>query len=52
MGECSVILTLDSLGLKLTGKDVQGPPFFKWNNEENEGCWLITTLQAEATCPS
>jgi len=36
-GEWKIISTLDSLGLKLTGKDVEGPEFFKFNGEEKWG---------------
>lgn len=36
-GEWEVVSTLESLGLKLTGKDVEGPVFFKFNNEEKWG---------------
>jgi hypothetical protein len=31
MGEWTIISTLESLGLQLTGKDVEGPEFFKYN---------------------
>ncbi|MHA2852408.1 glycoside hydrolase family 43 protein [Paenibacillus lautus] len=37
MGEWKVISTLESLGLALTGKDVEGPEFFKFNGEEKWG---------------
>jgi hypothetical protein len=37
MGEWKIISTLDSLGLELTGKDVEGPEFFKFNGEEKWG---------------
>ncbi|WP_225228779.1 hypothetical protein [Bacillus sp. PS06] len=37
MGEWKVISTLQSLGLELTGKDVEGPQFFKFNGEEKWG---------------
>jgi hypothetical protein len=37
MGEWSIISTLDSLGLQLTGKDVEGPEFFKFNGEDKWG---------------
>lgn len=32
-----MISTLESLGLTLTGKDVEGPEFFKFNGEEKWG---------------
>lgn len=37
MGEWEVISTLKSLGLELTGKDVEGPEFFKFNGEDKWG---------------
>ncbi|ANY70023.1 hypothetical protein BBD42_28610 [Paenibacillus sp. BIHB 4019] len=37
MGEWKIISTLESLGLGLTGKDVEGPEFFKFNGEEKWG---------------
>ncbi|MCV4231417.1 glycoside hydrolase family 43 protein [Virgibacillus sp. LDC1] len=37
MGDWKVISTLESLGLTLTGKDVEGPEFFKFNGEEKWG---------------
>jgi hypothetical protein len=37
MGEWTFISTLESLGLRLTGKDVDGPEFFKFNGEEKWG---------------
>lgn len=37
MGEWTVISTLESLGLGLTGKDVEGPAFFRYNGEEKWG---------------
>ncbi|SFF44499.1 Transposase, partial [Paenibacillus algorifonticola] len=37
MGEWKVISTLESLGLELTGKNVEGPEFFKFNGEEKWG---------------
>ncbi|GMK40385.1 hypothetical protein PCCS19_34410 [Paenibacillus sp. CCS19] len=37
LGDWRVISTLESLGLGLTGKDVEGPQFFKFNNEEKWG---------------
>lgn len=36
-GDWTVISTLDSLGLQLTGKDVEGPEFFKFNGEDKWG---------------
>lgn len=36
-GEWSAVATLESLGLGLTGKDVEGPQFFKFNGEEKWG---------------
>lgn len=36
-GEWSIISTLESLGLELTGKEVEGPEFFKFNGEEKWG---------------
>jgi len=36
-GEWSVVSTLESLGLGLTGKDVEGPQFFKFNGENKWG---------------
>ncbi|RIX59532.1 1,4-beta-xylanase [Paenibacillus nanensis] len=35
--EWKTVSTLDSLGLRLTGKDVEGPEFFKFNGEEKWG---------------
>lgn len=37
MGEWKVVSTLESLGLELTGKDVEGPEFFQFNGEEKWG---------------
>ncbi len=37
MGEWKIISTLESLGLQLMGKDVEGPEFFKFNGEEKWG---------------
>jgi hypothetical protein len=37
LGEWTVISTLESLGLELTGKDVEGPEFFKFNGEDKWG---------------
>lgn len=37
LGEWDIISTLDTLGLELTGKDVEGPQFFKFNGEEKWG---------------
>jgi len=37
-GEWEKLSTLESLGLKLTGKDAEGPQFFKLNGEER---WVL-----------
>ncbi|MBB3113122.1 sucrose-6-phosphate hydrolase SacC (GH32 family) [Paenibacillus phyllosphaerae] len=37
MGDWEVISTLESIGLKLTGRDVEGPEFFKFNGEDQWG---------------
>ncbi|PWW02562.1 hypothetical protein DFQ01_109187 [Paenibacillus cellulosilyticus] len=37
LGDWQIISTLESLGLGLTGKDVEGPQFFKFNGEEKWG---------------
>jgi hypothetical protein len=37
MGEWTILSTLESLGLSLTGKDVEGPEFFKFNGEDRWG---------------
>ncbi|UOQ86883.1 glycoside hydrolase family 43 protein [Gracilibacillus salinarum] len=37
LGEWQVLSTLESLGMKLTGKDVEGPEFFKFNGENRWG---------------
>ncbi|WP_342548853.1 glycoside hydrolase family 43 protein [Paenibacillus sp. FSL P2-0089] len=37
LGEWKIISTLESLGLGLTGKDVEGPEFFKFNHDEQWG---------------
>lgn len=37
MGEWEVISTLESLGMGLTGRDVEGPEFFKFNGENKWG---------------
>jgi hypothetical protein len=37
LGEWMIISTLRSLGLGLTGRDVEGPQFFKFNGEEKWG---------------
>lgn len=37
MGEWEVISTLESLGMGLTGRDVEGPEFFKFNGEDKWG---------------
>ncbi|MCG7379763.1 glycoside hydrolase family 43 protein [Paenibacillus sp. ACRSA] len=39
-GDWKHIATLDSLGLGLTGNDVEGPAFFKFNNEEKWGLFV------------
>lgn len=36
-GEWIILSTLESLGLELTGKDVEGPEFFKFNGAEEWG---------------
>lgn len=52
MGEWKVISTLESLGLTLTGKDVESPEFFKFNGEEKWGHSLTNTQLAEDICQS
>lgn len=37
MGEWTTVSTLNSMGLKLTGRDVEGPLFFKFNDENKWG---------------
>lgn len=37
LGEWTVLSTLESLGFGLTGKDVEGPEFFKFNDQEKWG---------------
>ncbi|MGO4369235.1 glycoside hydrolase family 43 protein [Paenibacillus sp. MCAF20] len=37
LGEWTLVSTLESLGLELTGKDVEGPQFFKFNGEDKWG---------------
>jgi hypothetical protein len=52
MGEWKVISTLQSLGFGLTGKDVEGPQFFKFNEKKNGGCLLINTQPVVGICQS
>ncbi len=40
LGEWEVLSTLESLGMGLTGRDVEGPQFFK-RNGENKWCLLV-----------
>jgi hypothetical protein len=42
MGEWQIISTLESLGLQLTGHDVEGPIFFKFNGDEK---WALLVDQ-------
>ncbi|MNM09810.1 Glycosyl hydrolases family 43 [compost metagenome] len=46
MGEWKMISTLESLGFGLTGKDVEGPEFFKFNNDDGKWGLLVDQYAA------
>jgi len=50
-GDWEVISTLESLGLGLTGKEVEGPEFFKFNGEDQWGLLVDQYASSEGYLP-